>query len=114
MINYQQWNETTAIGTLEYDSLQKWLIYGSDTHPFHLHTYHVQTYNCDGHDDLQYYDSVTSSNNDCMVLFHVIDYSGRTVAQSQNLGQLDEGMMVWFDVQGAPIQSTLDRDQKTC
>lgn len=116
-INSQQWNETTAIDTLEYDSLQKWLIEGSGPHPFHLHTYHMQAFNCDGHEDGQYYDSVTSSNDDdCTVLFHIIDYSGRTVAQGQNLRHLDEGMIVWFDVQGtdAPVQSTEDRDQKTC
>jgi len=95
-ISGNAWDEEDPAFYKTYDSLQEWTVAGSAAHPFHLHVHHMQTFNCDGHKDGEYYDTIAASNDDCIVRFHVVDYGSRTVMHCHNIGHEDQGMVRIF------------------
>jgi len=117
MINGEEWDEDVPLRELTYGTLQDWTISGTTEHPFHHHIHHMQTFNCTGHEDGQYYDTIVAENDDCRIRYIASGYSGRTVMHCHNVEHEDHGMMVWYNVTDGPlssIQSEVDRDQKIC
>lgn len=114
-INGHSWDPQTPLLSIDYDSYQEWHLIGTATHPFHIHVFHVQTFNCPPHVDGQYYDTVMSTSDDCRVRFHVTDFSQRIVVHCHNVVHEDQGMMVWFNVtNGGPVQDTAYREELVC
>lgn len=108
-------DEIPAI-VLDYNTLQEWTIINSDVHPFHLHVFHMQTFGCQGHEDGQYYDTIveTTPSGDCRVRYHIIDFGERVTLHCHNTGHEDQGMMIWYDAIGGPLQSSSDRGEYQC
>ncbi|CAB9499006.1 Multicopper oxidase [Seminavis robusta] len=126
-INDMSWDAQLPLLDLQdipYNSYQEFVVRGSDIHPFHMHVYPVQTFDCGPHHiDGQFYDTIVSSSTDttCRLRFRVLDYAQRIVLHCHNILHEDQGMIVWFNVStttdsGAaiPVQDATHRDEMIC
>lgn len=105
-----------ALRSFDYGTLQQWTISSSGAHPFHLHVYHMQIVDCGNYEVGEYYDTVSTQANECVVRFHIIDLGERITMHCHVLSHEDNGSMAWVDVTGALpwTQSTLNREEVSC
>jgi FtsP/CotA-like multicopper oxidase with cupredoxin domain len=114
-INGLSYNPLEPLREFDYDTLQEWTIFNTAWHPFHMHVYHMQPFGCQGHEDGEYVDTVSSPTPGCVVRFHIIDVASRVVMHCHVLIHGDAGAMAWINItNGGPIQSSVDREQYTC
>lgn len=112
-INGAKFNHDAPTFTLNADAVQSWNINGAAQHPFHLHTYHMQTNGCgSSYEDGEYYDTVAAS---CNVRFDLnaatsTVYSGHTVMHCHILDHEDQGAMGWANVLGGIAPPTYPTD----
>ena len=87
-VNGQLYNPEVPLLTVNYNTLQEWTLLNSGLHPFHAHTWHLQTFNCTHHDDGEYYDTISASpleEDACTVRFHLVDFTERLTVHCHDI-----------------------------
>jgi hypothetical protein len=100
---YQFQKDVPSI-TTTINSFQEWTMPRSgEGHPFHHHVNHMQIVKAGGcldgvYEEYQFYDTVSTYSDECVVRFQYIDFGGRVIMHCHNLYHGDAGMMGWTNV----------------
>jgi len=108
-INRNKFDINVPTATFPFGSqyIQQFLVINSDQHPYHMHQQHFQVVTPGGCGlamrEGEFYDTISdTSDNDCLVRFRNIDFSGKIIHHCHNLEHEDIGMMGWYNVPAAP------------
>lgn len=107
-INGKRHDPSKSLLDVSYNTLQDWIITNSSHHPYHMHSFQMQTFNCGKyHEDGQYYDTVAATTIDdgdndgarnCHVRWHIVDYSHNVLVHCHNLEHYGEGMISHYRI----------------
>ena len=88
-LNGASWNPTNSLLSRSFDTVQEWMLSGTNAHPYHQHLYHMQPQaNCGHHKQYEWYDTISASG-DCPVRFKLADIGGRCVFHCHVLSHED-------------------------
>ena len=107
-INDVYWDPDIPLTTIGFDRVHEWKLFGIESHPFHIHLYHVQVMNTGcgtGYEIGEFYDTIAKSSSSpadgdepCIVRFRTADIGQRCVVHCHVLFHEDNGSMGWVNV----------------
>lgn len=112
-INGNKFNMDVPTFTLQANQIQEWNISGAGSHPFHLHTHHLQAQSSSGsYEAGEYYDVLTANVAARFDLNAATSspYSGMAMMHCHLLDHEDQGAMGWMNVVGGKEPPTYPTD----
>jgi len=101
-INGETWDPYVPLKALAFNEVHQWELPDTQTHPFHIHLYHMQVVTpngCgNGYVEGEFYDTISAGP--CTVRFRTSDFGQRLVVHCHVMLHSDLGSMAWFNVKG--------------